>query len=134
MGKWVSSTVKLPTIDFDGDSIDIEARRLLTSQMSALAGHYANGKLSFANHMDMVAAAAKVLPDSIVSINGMMAGDGTPFDKERLIGVLPEYYFSPLVAEIIGRLIEASTVQDVKNSAAPSPESSEASGATTSAL
>lgn len=136
MGKWVSSTVTLPAIEFDGDQIVVEARRLLTSQMSALAGNYSNGKLSFANHMEMVDAAAKVLPASIVSVSGMTAGDGRVIGKDDLIGLLPEYYFSPLVAEIIGRLIEASTVQqaEAKNSAAPLPESSGASGETTSAL
>lgn len=115
MGNWASSAVQLAPINFDGDSIVVTVNRLKVKSMSKLAGKYTDGKLTFASQMELCETAAELLPDYIVSVSGMKKADGSEFSRDELLGVLGEFYFAGFVGELLNKLIEASSVRDVKN-------------------
>lgn len=115
MGNWVSPTVTLEPINFDGDSIVFKARRLTVASMSKLAGHFDGSKLSFATQLDLAAVAATVLPDHIEAQAGWKKPDGSEFSREEFVPLFGEFYFAPLVGELLTKLIDASTVRDAKN-------------------
>lgn len=118
MGKW-SSNVVLEPIEFDGDKVVFSANRLLVDDMLVLSKYFDKdkGTIAFGSAMDVCKVAGEVLPKYITNITGMTKADNTPMTKDEFLQAAKEFYFVPLVGELFGRLVQASTVgsADAKN-------------------
>lgn len=125
MGQWSSKPVKLDPIAFDGDNITFTVKRLLVPDMMVLNKYIVGDKLAFSAPLEMVNVATEILPKYVIGIDGMTA-DGEAVTPEQFINSIGEFYFVPLIGQLFTALIAASTVgQQTKNSAPPSPNSSE---------
>lgn len=118
MGHWLPS-VKLDLIEFDGDKIELTCSRLQRSHMIMLSPYIdrERGVLTFSDVLKMSEVAAQILPECITKIEGMTIGSGEAVNAESFKPLMSENYFSPLIGEILTRLISASTVRqaDAKN-------------------
>lgn len=127
MGNWTNKPVALEPIKFDGDSVVFTASRLLVEDMMVLSKHFdqAKGVMRFNSPLEVCAMAGDILPKYIKSISGYTI-DGQPMTLDEFFMAVREFYFVPLVGELFGKLVLISSVGvQEKNSAAPSPESSE---------
>lgn len=114
MGNYVPA-VTLGPIDFDGDSITIEARRLTTEDMQALSPHIdrEKGVIGFESVTALCSLAAAIFPKRLIALRGMKHPDGREFTLDEFLAVVSEFYFSPLVGVVLAKLIDASTVRQV---------------------
>lgn len=111
-------------VEFDGDKVTFVLRRLKRSHMQVLAPYIKTGadgdmKLTFPETMELMGAAAQVLPDVVKSMEGLTI-QGRPATLEE---ILDETYFMNFLGEVMGVLIQNSTTraEDEKNSAELSP-------------
>lgn len=113
MGNWSAAAVQLDPIEFDGDKIVFTANRLKTTHIGVLLKHYdaERGTLVFSSQLEVIEAASQVLPEYIIGISGMTKGDGTEFSLEEFKNALGDFYFVPLVGEVLAGLVKASTVK-----------------------
>lgn len=113
MGNWTSKGVVLPPIEFDGDSVTFTVKRLLVEDMLTLSKHFdkANGTLKFESPLEVCQTAQSIFPKYVTGIVGMTNGDGGNVTVEEFIEASKEFYFVPLIGELFGALINASTVK-----------------------
>ena len=110
------------TKEFDGDKIAFTMRRLQRKHVMILAPYIRTDgeetKLSFAEQMQLMDAAAKILPEVIESMNGLTI-QGAEATIEQ---ITDEMYFAPLLGDLLAEAVSASSVRaaDEKNSAAAS--------------
>lgn len=111
MGHWTKHGVRLPAIEFDGDSIVFEVTRLRTEDMLELSKFYdkTKGAMVFGSPAEVCTVAAAILPKYIKSIDGMTA-DGAPVTVELFETMVSEFYFVPLIGALLAHLITVSTV------------------------
>jgi len=91
------------TTEFDGDQITFKMRRLLRRHVVKLAPHVSqNGEtLSFSGQMELMDIAAKIVPDVVESMTGLVieGRDGT------INEVLDEAYFAPLLGNLLVEML-----------------------------
>lgn len=128
MGNWTKDVVLEP-IDFDGDKVVVTVTRLLTEDMQMLRKFQVDGVFKFTDTMELCTTAAKIFPKYVVSVVGLLKADKTEMTRDEFLAASQEFYFVNLTASIFNKLISASVMgAQAKNSAPPSPESSEALG------
>lgn len=115
----------LAPIEFDGDSITFTVKRLLVEDMLLLSKHFdkANGTMKFESPLEVCQTAQSIFPKYVTGIGGMTNCDGGNVTVEDFLVAAKEFYFVPLIGELFGALITASTAKvQEKNSAPPSVE------------
>lgn len=122
-----SKTVKLRPVHFDGDEVQITVERLKTEDMVDLSEvlNFDDGatKLTFKDSVQLCQVASKVVPKYVKAVAGLRFEDGTEMTLDEFHTLIPkEFYFMELVGDVLGQLVEVSTVQDheEKNSESPS--------------
>jgi len=124
MGSWSNKAVMLEPIEFDGDQIVFSVQRLRIDDMQTLMKHYDEkmGAISVADPLELCKLSNEILPKYITGMTGMVSADNTPVTLEEFKAVMSEFYFAPMLAIVLARLIAISTVRGVeKNFAPPSP-------------
>ena len=111
--------------EFDGDTITVNMSRMKRKDAMKLAPFMNKAAdsdvatMTFEDNMQMVDAAADLLPKYINSITGLVI-DGVEVtkDSELFKTMLEEIYFLELVSELISELVQNSFLQNVKKSEA----------------
>lgn len=113
------------TKEFDGDTVIVNMSRMKRKDALKLAPYMnkiTDGdttKLTFEDNMQMVDAAANLLPKYVNSITGLYIDETeVTKDSELFTDMLEEVYFMELVSELIGDLVQNSFLQNVKKSEA----------------
>jgi hypothetical protein len=116
-------------IQFDGDNVVCEMKRLRNEHMVKLAPFFVEKegitKITFKDKVEMLQAGSEVLPDIVVSITGLKDSQGNALGLKDILG---EMWFNPLIDELVGRLFIESTLKqqnpivDPKKSDGPSPD------------
>ena len=103
------------TIEFDGDKIEFHCARLKRTHMRALAPFIPepgpDGQVTgdVAENLDLLSAFLDVLPELKPAMNGMKSDDGV---DTALTDILNEFYYTDFFAAVLGRVIDASQLQE----------------------
>lgn len=117
------------TFEFEGDKVEVVLRRLKRKDFQKWSQHLkVDGdvvKMTFSDKLEMGDVLFGILPDYVVSFDGLKDGDGNPMS---LMAALEEAYFTELVSKIIGELFKISNLskEEAKNSGGPSGDTSRA--------
>lgn len=114
------------TLEFDGDTIEVTARRLQQKHFAALTPFIKSDgeekdkavKVQMKEGVEMLGVAAQILPDCIVEFSGLKAADGTAL---TLADIVHEVYFMRILSNMLNRLMAESFLKedDAKKSSAP---------------
>lgn len=97
-------------IEFDGDTVQLELRRLNRKDMTAFSEFIKEGDdgkhtVSIQDGMQLMKVAEEILPEYVVNMTGLKDASGNPLSLDD---VLAETYFMELLGNIVGRLMEIS--------------------------
>ncbi|OGC95828.1 MAG: hypothetical protein A2W25_15240 [candidate division Zixibacteria bacterium RBG_16_53_22] len=118
MGNWTSNVILEP-IEFDGDSIVFTCGRLTVEDMLALSKFFdqEKGVLRFDDQLQALNTAQGLIGKYVRRIDGMRMPDGASITVEQFSEVAREFYFVPLLGELLANLVTISTVgKSEKNS------------------
>ena len=117
MGNWTPS-VTLDPIPFDGDQIIFTSHRIQVDDMVTLSKNMTiekdgEVKISFSESMEVCKVASEILPKALVNVEGMTLGDNTPVNLEKFCELVStEFYFIPLVGDLLKALMDISSVSE----------------------
>lgn len=112
MGNWTKE-VRLPEIEFDGDTVVFTVTRMLVEDMQMLSKFFDkdSGTLKFTDNLEVCGLAKTILPRRVVKIEGMKKADGTDMTREEYLAVASEFYFAELNGQLFGELMSVSVVK-----------------------
>lgn len=99
-------------INFDGDSVTLKCNRLTVWDMEILAPFMSgeDGQTDIDRGLSIIKAAEKIFPNRVEEISGLFI-NGSEVSKDIFCNdLINKMYFIELVSEIIGKLLDSSTV------------------------
>ena len=116
MSNW-SNVVKLPPIQFDGDTVEASVRRMEVQDFLDLSGNIKKGDnvdsevtLSF-SALELFNVAPTIFSKYLVALKGLTQSDGTQLTVEDYVKELcRQMYFLNLTGAILTGIMEASTL------------------------
>lgn len=126
MGSWSNKAVRLEPIEFDGDAIHFQVKRLRIEDASVVMKFYDREakRMRFNDPMELVAAAASIIPKYVVEVEGMKDAEGAHLTVEQFAEASKDFYFMPLLSQLFVGLMTVSVMSkaDEKNSGPLSTE------------
>jgi hypothetical protein len=97
--------------NIEGDVVKVKFRRLTREQFGKLSPFMTSEGMTAERSMEMMDVCSQFLPDVITNFEGLTDANGEPLGTKELF---EEAYFFPLLADIIGAIVEESTINEKK--------------------
>lgn len=109
---------------FDGDTVKVELRRLKRKHVAKLSPFFAQAesgeiKLKFADQLQLLEVLEHILPECVVSIDGLKDKGNNAL---KLSDIIEDIYFMPLFQGWMGALVSSSFMKgDEEKKSVPQP-------------